>query len=67
MKSSYRCEKCKRKISFMMVDVYTCKCNGLYCWEHKLNHDCSWDWLEEHKQNIEKNNPIVKREKIIKI
>lgn len=62
-----KCSICDKKIPPLMVDVYTCKCGNIYCPRHKLNHDCSWDFLQENQKRIRLQNPIISKPKIEQI
>lgn len=50
-----------------MEKIYTCKCNEIYCREHMLNHNCSYNYKKLHSEYIKINNPIIMSDKIIKL
>jgi hypothetical protein len=62
-----RCLVCKRKLG--LADFYVCKCEKIFCKLHRYgsDHSCSYNYFEEQKIKIEKNNPIVIPKKIDKI
>lgn len=62
-----QCVKCNKKISSLMVSVYTCKCKNLYCSKHKHNHDCSYDYYEKFCKEAEKTLQSIVPKKIVKI
>ena len=59
------CAKCKRK-SLMNVK---CKCEKTFCFgcRYPEDHDCSFDYKNEGRINIQKLNPVIQSEKINKI
>ena len=57
-KKKKRCKECNCKLSLI---VYTCKCGHIFCHKH-LNphsHNCQFNYVEEKKKQIEKNNPKI--------
>jgi len=57
-KKKKRCKECNCKLSLI---VYTCKCGHIFCNKH-LNphsHNCQFNYVEEKKKLIEKNNPKI--------
>ncbi len=62
-----KCIICKTKISNLMIDIYTCKCNNVYCSEHinTCNHNCSYDYKNQYKEIIKDKLPLVTFDKII--
>ncbi len=57
--SIIRCKKCNKKCS---LDNYKCKCNEIFCLNHRLpfDHNCNYNYKIEQMKKIENNNPIVK-------
>ena len=53
-----KCNKCKKKLSLI---YFTCKCGNTYCIAHQIphKHNCTFDYLNENKQKIKKNNPKI--------
>lgn len=62
VKKTKNCKKCKHKLL-----AVTCKCKETFCVKHLSLHDCKFDYHSENKQQLTKDNPIVKGEKIRKI
>lgn len=60
-----RCSVCRRKTSF----VITCKCKLVVCVDHRDadDHKCTFDYKAEARQHITKDNPVVKRPKMVSI
>lgn len=60
-----RCAKCKKKIIY----EYKCPCEGSFCIKCRVPelHECTFDFYNEHKKRVEKENPVVNGEKIDKI
>ena len=65
-KKSKRCKECNKKLS--LID-YSCRCGNFYCSKHRLPelHNCKFDYKELGKEILDKNNPLVQKEKVIKI
>jgi hypothetical protein len=40
----YKCEICNKKIRELMIQVFTCKCKGIYCSTHKHAHNCTYNF-----------------------
>ena len=61
-----RCAICKKKLSIL---DFGCRCGNLYCSVHRLpeQHNCSFDYEKMGKDILDKNNPVVVNEKILKI
>jgi hypothetical protein len=59
-----RCQTCSRKVSEM--NYFECKCIGVYCARHRLpfDHECTYDWKEEKKIHIRKDNPVTRKRKV---
>jgi hypothetical protein len=57
-KSKPKCAFCKKKLKMTELEL-KCKCSYTFCLLH-LNphsHNCSFDYLSERREYIEKNNP----------
>ena len=63
---SNRCNVCKIKVG---LDYFECSCNpsNMFCKEHRFpfKHNCTKDCKLEHSKQIEKDNPIIKKEKLL--
>tara|TARA_Y100001970_G_C14143233_1_gene808371 strand:- start:472 stop:732 length:261 start_codon:yes stop_codon:yes gene_type:complete len=64
-KKKQKCKECGTKLGIIS---YTCKCGKVFCSKH-LNphsHNCTFDYKNEKRIELEKNNPKlgVKFEKI---
>ena len=55
-----KCEECHKKIK--LIDVITCKCRcgNLFCLQHRLEHDCKYDYQGDYRA---KNNLVKLEEK----
>ena len=62
-----KCMICRRKVPTIFLDVYTCKCNNIYCPVHRNDHSCTYNYYKEHQKKLKKENPIIIKEKMIKI
>ena len=59
-----KCQICGKKIPMYMQAVYTCKCKGVYCTDHKLNHDCTFDYKAEFREKAKERMPVIEAKKI---
>ena len=61
-----RCPICNKKLGLL---DYTCRCGNTYCIQHKMpeEHKCTFDYKKLGKDIIDKNNPLVVKDKVIKI
>ena len=57
-KTKPKCFHCKKKLKMTELN-FKCKCNHVFCHQH-LNphsHKCSFDYLKERQEHIQKHNP----------
>ncbi|KAI0528925.1 hypothetical protein KFK09_001469 [Dendrobium nobile] len=61
-----RCSSCCKKVG---LTGFRCRCGELFCSRHRYSetHDCSFDYKTAGREEISKNNPVVRAAKIIKI
>ncbi|MQL78474.1 hypothetical protein Taro_010919 [Colocasia esculenta] len=61
-----RCSGCRRKVG---LTGFRCRCGELFCAEHRYSdrHDCSYDYKAAGREAIERDNPVVKPAKIVRI
>ena len=61
-----RCKvvKCRKKIPSIYKDLYKCRCGNFYCKPHKLDHNCTYNYLEAQQKTLEKAMPIITPPKI---
>ena len=66
LKKKTRCSKCNKKLGLMPFD---CKCGNLFCSKcrHPESHDCNFDFKAAAKEQILKENPVIKCNKVNKI
>lgn len=59
------CQSCRKKATMKM----TCKCELVVCFNCRYpdKHNCTFDYKEEARKQLEKNNPIVVSEKLEKV
>jgi hypothetical protein len=63
-----KCKICDKKLNRLMVDLYTCRCGGIFCREkHMMDHDCPYDYHKDTQKKLEKDMPPIIADKIIKI
>jgi hypothetical protein len=67
MVKKIRCDypNCKKKLK--LYEQIKCRCNKMYCLNHKSysNHNCILKI--DHKKIIKDNNPVIKNKKVEKI
>lgn len=65
-KKKNKCQMCKKKVG---LTGFTCRCEGLFCSVHRYSneHRCTFDYREHGAEEIRRNNPVIKGEKIQKI
>lgn len=61
-----RCMECRKKVG---LTGFMCHCGKLFCSLHRYSdtHECTFDFKEKGQEEIRKNNPVIKGEKIQKI
>ncbi|BFZ25825.1 hypothetical protein BsWGS_28864 [Bradybaena similaris] len=61
-----RCSECRKKVG---LTGFVCHCGKLLCSLHRYSdtHECTFDFKEKGQEEIRKNNPVVKGEKIQRI
>ncbi|KAE9462276.1 hypothetical protein C3L33_05824, partial [Rhododendron williamsianum] len=61
-----RCSGCRRKVG---LTGFRCRCGDLFCSEHRYSdrHDCSYDYKAAGREAIERENPVVRPAKILKV
>ena len=64
----YKKDKCKKKLK-LHEKACKCKCDIAYCRDHvyENKHHCTYDYKENHKETLVKNNPIVIGKKLDKL
>lgn len=63
-KKSTCCNVCRKRVGFLGFD---CKCGKLFCGTHRYfdKHDCTFDYSRPDKEQLVKDNPIIKAEKLV--
>ena len=56
------CNVCEKKLKTILP--MPCKCNNFFCYLHKHDHNCKYDYLKRNKERLKKENPKVIPEKI---
>lgn len=63
-----KCKVCNKKTGLIK---FNCRCDpdASFCPHHRYpeQHKCTYDYFGENKKQLEKNNPLVVSNKIIKI
>lgn len=67
-KRKNRCFVCKTSVGLL---GFGCRCNKeiLFCSKHRYpeDHNCSFDYQEMQREKIEKENPKIVSDKLLKI
>lgn len=65
-KQKNRCDTCRKRVGLTGFD---CRCGGLFCSLHRYSdmHQRSFDYKTLGEQELRKNNPVVKTEKVVKL
>lgn len=57
------CKSCKRRISKLYIEMYTCKCKKVYCGNHLHSHTCNFDHVEEQQKILRERLPVVESDR----
>ena len=62
MRLKKKCDNCEKR----SLIVETCKCNNSYCLYclPAFNHHCIFDYLEEKRNILRKENPLIISQKV---
>jgi len=62
-KAISRCHKCNIKLSLAAIK---CRCGFKFCSKHRYDkeHDCTFDWKNLGKKELEEKNPVVVGKKL---
>ena len=68
-KSSTACAICDKKLNITEQITNKCLCGFLFCYKHRFSdkHGCTYDYKEEGRKLLKKNNPGSKKPKLDKI
>ena len=66
MVKKQRCGKCSKRIKSVLP--IKCRCDKYYCHSHKTpyDHECSYDWVNNNKKIIEKENKEIRHDKVVR-
>lgn len=66
VKLKKKCFICKKKV---VMNGFICKCKNTFCSKHRyiFEHDCTFDHKTFIKNELEKNNPVIKKDQFEKI
>lgn len=61
-----RCKFCSKRVGLL---GYTCRCGEIFCGLHRYSdvHNCPFDYRSLGTEEIRKNNPVVKSDKVRKL
>ena len=59
-------DDCRKKVGIMPI---VCRCNAIFCSKHRIpeSHNCTFDYKTSGKEILQKQNPNVSFEKIVKL
>lgn len=58
------CKICNKKILTHLISLYKCKCENIYCSDHKLSHNCTYDYHSNFKKIIKDKLPVINSIKV---
>tara|TARA_Y100000389_G_C16949256_1_gene265668 strand:- start:148 stop:348 length:201 start_codon:yes stop_codon:yes gene_type:complete len=65
---STRCNVCDKKLKNIFVEITgKCRCGNVFCKEHIINHNCTFDYKQLYVTEKKDELIIVKKDKVIKI
>lgn len=58
-----KCNKCRKKLGLLPIK---CRCEKMYCntCQYPEDHGCAFDFRAHAREKIEKENPIIKCNKV---
>lgn len=63
-----RCKVCRKKLNLLQRTIGKCQCdeNAVFCLNHRFprTHACTIDFLNQSKEKLRKNNPVIEAERI---
>lgn len=65
-KAVNRCLKCRKRVG---LTGFRCRCGDLFCGDHRYSdrHDCGFDYKATERERIQRENPLVRAAKIVRI
>lgn len=59
-------DDCRKKVGIV---PFVCRCNSIFCSMHRIpeSHNCTFDYKKTGKEILQKQNPTVNFEKIMKL
>lgn len=69
MVKSKKCEICNKKLSLVQEMVGKCKCDKVFCNDHRFpkDHKCTFDHMKAAREELAKRNPVVKSDRLVRI
>ena len=60
---SKRCKKCFKKVGLL---GHQCSCSFIFCSKCRYaeEHNCTINYMEKERKQLEKNNPLIQAEKL---
>ena len=62
-----RCCKCSKKLNILFTSINTCRCKNIYCAQHMMSHECSYDYKTVERKFLEEKLVKVVSDKVVHI
>lgn len=62
MRCSY--EGCKKKITLVEQQTNMCRCGMVFCGKHRSDHNCSFNYREEQRKELQKKMTKITPQKV---
>lgn len=62
-----KCHICTKRVKKMFLDMYTCKCDFVFCSDHLHDHNCTFDMKSLQQTHLKKKMIKLKKVKITPI
>eukprot|EP00842_Homolaphlyctis_polyrhiza_P002609 jgi/Hompol1/3349/HPOL_006483-RA len=62
-----KCSLCRKKLRAAIS--FKCRCGAVFCSAHRYSdrHECSFDYKEAARTSLLKDNPLVKKDKLLRL
>lgn len=66
-KTVNRCSACRKRVG--LSGGFVCRCSKMYCGEHRYSdrHECAFDYKKLGRERIQKDNPLIRAAKVVRI
>ncbi|KAL0248447.1 hypothetical protein GEMRC1_003683 [Eukaryota sp. GEM-RC1] len=63
-KDKSRCFQCRRKLGLLGIK---CKCGLMVCSQHRIDHNCTFDFKAEQQERLSRENPEVSSKSVARL